>query len=126
MQIKIVEVDPQSFHIVDTGVPGGRTLARHSNRSTAERAAARWGYKPLTVQPPTDPPPMSPMPVSEPVDVEALTAYLQRSAWTVLAEVKGETNTAELHAMERLEAEGRGRSTVIRAIKERLADLGEG
>jgi len=126
MQIKIVEVDPQSFHIVDTGVPGGRTLARHSNRSTAERAAARWGYKPLTVQAPTDPPPMSPMPVSEPVDVEALRAYLQRSAWTVLAEVKAETNRAELEALERMEAEGRGRSTVIRAIRERLADLGEG
>jgi hypothetical protein len=124
MKIQIVEVSPQSFHVVDMGIPGGRTMEHHSSRERAEIAAARWGYQPLTVQASTaDPSPPS-TPEIEGLDLDALAAFLQRSAWTVLAEVKEHQSAAELSALEALETDGRGRSTVIKAIRDRLEALG--
>ena len=108
MAVEIVAVG-SGWHVVDTSVPGGHTLERHSERARAEAAAERLGARSVrTIE------------AESGEALEGLARLLEGRVALVRSRI-AEVETLE--ALEAMEGSVTRRVTVLRAIAARRAEL---
>lgn len=113
MAVQVVAVG-SGWHVVDTSVPGGHTLERHSERARAEAAAERLGGR-----------------SSETIEAESgealegLARLLEGRVALVRSRIAEVETLEALEALEAMEGSVTRRVTVLRAIAARRAELQE-
>jgi hypothetical protein len=123
-----IELKPVNgaWHIVDTAVPGWKTLETHGNQEVAEaRLAAMLGKRPALklAESPSGRPEVSPEVSAEPEVDPLLMLMLEGGVRDVMDRVKQTKDRSVLEQLEELERKEYGRNTVLKAIKARLKAL---
>ena len=111
MAVEIVAVG-SGWHVVDTSVPGGQTLERHSERARAEAAVERLGG-PTAVA----------IEAESGEALEGLARLLDGKVALVRARIAEVETLGALDVLEELEDSVTRRVTVLRAISARRAEL---
>ena len=112
---QVVKVSTQSYHVVNTAIPGGERVEHHSTEEAATQAALRLSCG--------APEALEALPLSG--ASEELGEVLQGRAGEVRARVSVLSSLDTLEALLCLEEAGAGRATVLRAIQDRLSSLEE-
>ena len=111
MAIEIVAVG-SGWHVVDTAVPGGQTLERHSERARAEAAAERLGGRSgETIE------------AESGEALEGLARLLEGRVALVRSRIAEVETLEALDQLEAMEGSVTRRVTVLRAITARRAEL---
>jgi len=111
MAIDIVAVG-SGWHVVDTSVPGGQTLERHSERARAEAAAERLGGQSGEA-----------IEAESGETLEGLARLLEGKVALVRSRIAEVETLGALDVLEELEGSVTRRVTVLRAISARRAEL---